>query len=116
MDYSWAKVDVQCVCIDDQERHERYSPNYNYVSGLDGLTKNKIYTIKEMYIDSEDKVLCATLKEIHRGFDEVILREAGFNINRFRPLSEIRKEKFKQMINNIPSSFYNEVVKESERV
>lgn len=116
MNYSWAKVGVKCVCIDDEERHEPYNPNYNYHGDLDGLARNKVYTIKEMYVDAMDKELCATLEEIYRGIDEVLEREAGYNINRFRPLSEIRKEKFKQMINNIPSSFYNEVVKESELV
>lgn len=97
MDYSWAKVGVKCVCVDAGRNPFGLIP-------ID-LKQNTVYTIKNIY-DSESKIY----------IDLEESSDFGYSIDRFRPLSEIRIEKFKQMINNIPSSFYNEVVKESECV
>lgn len=60
----------------------------------DGLIENKIYEIDEI------KEL-STTKTIHLHFNEHKLSGCYYH-TRFRPLSDIRNEKFKQIINDTP--------------
>lgn len=112
-------VGQKVVCVDDTP----FEAGWNFVNNRQhSLKLNKIYTIEDIYsifgFYGKEKgvwitVVLAEEKKFARPGKE---KDTGFNINRFRPLDEIRKEKFKQMVNNIPSPFYNEVVKENELV
>lgn len=100
------KVGDKVVCIDANLYDDGYDPKTMYLYGdLDGLEKDKIYTIREFYIDSYDLEICICLDEIHRELDEVLWRESGYLVRRFRKVQKRKTDIsiFTEMLNKAPN-------------
>lgn len=88
-------IGQEVVCIDDEEREE-YIPAIirtlramfveqgHLLGTLDGLTKNKVYTIRDIGYHMD--IPCLWLNEIHRG--DGVFGETGFHRARFKPLEK----------------------------
>jgi len=83
------------VCVDDRlntEYNNKPNAKYYYTDNLDGLTKDEIYTIRDVLIDEAHDVVVVRLVEISRpplhplDPDSV---EAYYAAQRFRPLRDL---------------------------
>ena len=76
------------VCIDDVSHGQYMPPGWTSVRHvLNGLTKGRIYTIRE--VDELSGVLVCRLEEIVRPWDEDWEFESPFAQARFRPVKEV---------------------------
>lgn len=103
MAYEWAKPGVKCMCVDD----ELYDPpaNIEYVRGLDGISRGAVYTIREVFIDPFEDNVQVRLAEIWRpqAPEENTGIEAGYRIERFRPLITKTQEQDVEMFLRLAS-------------
>lgn len=84
------KVGQKVVCVDTDIHQELEKPGLVYNRELDGLVKNKIYTIRDIGFSHFENYPVVWLEEIrrprphrHAGFPE-----APYWAGRFRPLQE----------------------------
>lgn len=99
----WTKFHVgqKVWCVDAVIRPE-YTRGYRILpgSGMDGLTQNEIYTIREIGPHFILGDLLISLNEIQRPYPDT-LNYQGFNARRFRPLREQNIEIFRQMCRDV---------------
>lgn len=83
----WLRIGNKVVCVNDEVAAYRHlRPHIKLWSNtLDGLTKGKIYTIRDVYYDENSQTLIR-LYEIIRPNRPIDNGESGFNSGRFRPL------------------------------
>jgi hypothetical protein len=83
-------VGQKVVCV-DADLHEEWDTNrirvYDMMEGLDGLTKNEIYTIRGFTVDYGNIIVY--LDEITRKLQPDTNIEAGYHHARFRPLRDL---------------------------
>lgn len=105
MFYTGQKV----VCVDDSMKtHETVSLKPHQTSGLDGLTKGRVYTVRK--VQHVQRIFCrpadeVLLDEIVRAphidyLSEPLIKEVGYLTCRFRPLQtkETDISVFKRML------------------
>jgi len=100
---SWVRVGAKVVCVNDDPNLMRVNAVH---PGLDGLSKNSIYTISGTYIDPWVRCLMVRLVEITRRFEPMADGEAGFIVSRFRPVQTLRQDvrMVKALIRQMPAS------------
>jgi len=98
-------VGQKVVCVNDDVNDFKVSGVKYAPTGLDGLTKGEIYTIKSIYENPATKYINVELEEINRdNFSNFEWRiTAGFVHLRFAPLKEKKTDisVFEQIVNKI---------------
>lgn len=84
--FEWVKIGARVICInvDIGLIHHLYPEVKSWEGTLNGLTKGKIYTIRNVYTGKKEELLI-NLYEIIRPVEKEGI-ETGFYIHRFRPL------------------------------
>lgn len=87
------------VCVNDEER-AFVIPGHSYIGDLNGLKRGNVYTIRGIAPAPRHYagcVLMVSLEEIHRG-SMAGGGEAGFALERFRPLDEAKLAIFRALL------------------
>ena len=77
------KVGQKVVCINDTPH-----PDRPIRPGVKIPKKNKIYTIRDIYVTNNSKILALILEEIKNDPHPSWGKELGFTASRFRPIDE----------------------------
>lgn len=80
------KVGQKVVCINDTP-----DPNHPKRPGIKTPVKDKIYTIRDIYVTKNEKILALMLEEIINPPHPSWGRELGFRAIRFKPIDESYK-------------------------
>jgi hypothetical protein len=87
-------VGSHVVCInDDPKSFEVPGVAYNK-GGFGALKKGKVYTVRGVFRNPRTRDWNLYLSEIQRPIWKKFGIEAGYNINRFRPLKKLKIEDF----------------------
>lgn len=78
------KIGQSVICIDDTPYHNRVP------EGFQTPIKGHIYTIRDIY-EHPSGIIAIVVEEIINPFSENLGREVGFNINRFKPIDDLKE-------------------------
>jgi hypothetical protein len=96
-------VGQKVVCVDDDVNSmPPVNGFYRVTNSMDGLTKNEIYTIRNVYVDPVSGRLLVHLEEIFRGPQYPNMPdslESGYTYSRFRPLRDLTI--FNEILRNV---------------
>ena len=97
-------VGMRVICVNDEI--PAFRTIGKYFDDLDGLTRSRIYTIRELCQSSDvdnPSLPCCRLEEIKRRFDPLSKVEAAFALARFRPAHENRMDELRTLLAPVPS-------------
>lgn len=92
---TWAVPGAKVVCIDARQAEERgIKPpaGYKWRNLETCLAKGAVYTVREVWFNNLFGRWQVSLAEITREFEPAVGRDAGFSIDRFRPLVTSTRE------------------------